>query len=102
MRFLSEQMLVQQLDSAADLVKTSKESSRLNTLWRELEPIHFSLEANPTSLPIGLSTQVLLLSSCYHIKATATGYYHVLAVFMILNVIHFTVNNVLVDELPIL
>lgn len=65
-RFLSEQMLVQQLDSAADIVKTSKESSRLATLWRELEPIHFSLDSNPTSLPIGLSIQVkgMDVSSC--------------------------------------
>ena len=63
MRFLSEQMLVQQLDSVADLVKTTKESSRLSTLWRELEPIHCSLESNPTSLPIGLSVQVTPLPS---------------------------------------
>lgn len=57
-RFLSEQMLVQQLDSCADLVKTTKESQRLSTLLRELEPIHFSLSNNSTSLPIGPSIQV--------------------------------------------
>ncbi|KAI9556899.1 hypothetical protein GHT06_016693 [Daphnia sinensis] len=57
-RFLSEQMLVQQLDSCADVVKSTKESQRLSTLLRELEPIHFSLGNNPTSLPIGPSLQV--------------------------------------------
>jgi phosphatidylinositol-4-phosphate 3-kinase len=57
-RFLSEQMLVQQLDSCADLVKSTKESQRLNTLLRELEPIHSSLGNNSTSLPIGPSLQV--------------------------------------------
>lgn len=51
-------MLVQQLDSCADLVKSTKESQRLNTLLRELEPIHFSLGNNSTSLPIGPSLQV--------------------------------------------
>lgn len=55
---MSEQLLVQQLDSCADLVKTTKESQRLNTLLRELEPIHFSLSNNSTSLPIGPSIQV--------------------------------------------
>lgn len=57
-RFLSEQLLVQQLDSCADVVKTTKESQRLNTLLRELEPIHLSLVNNATSLPIGPSLQV--------------------------------------------
>lgn len=51
-------MLVQQLDSCADVVKSTKESQRLSTLLRELEPIHFSLGNNPTSLPIGPSLQV--------------------------------------------
>ena len=51
-------MLVQQLDSCADLVKITKESHRLNTLLHELEPIHFSLKSDPTSLPISPSIQV--------------------------------------------
>lgn len=65
-RFLSEQLLVQQLDSCADLVKTTKESHRLATLHRELEPIHSSLVSNATSLPIGPSIQVngLEVRSC--------------------------------------
>ena len=41
-RFLSEQMLVQQLDSVSDQVKTTKESQQLSTLIRELDQIHFS------------------------------------------------------------
>ena len=65
-RFCAEQLLVQQLDSCADIVKNTKESQRLNTLLRELEPIHTSLVSNPTSLPIGPSLQVrgLEVRSC--------------------------------------
>lgn len=63
---MSEQLLVQQLDSCAHLVKTTKESLRLSTLFRELEPIHFFLVNNPTSLPISPSLQVqgLEVRSC--------------------------------------
>lgn len=57
-RFLSEQLLVQQLDSCADLIKSTKDSHRMPTLARELEPIHASLANNPTSLPVGASLQV--------------------------------------------
>lgn len=51
-------MLVQQLDSCADLIKSTKDSHRMPVLARELEPIHASLANNATSLPVGASLQV--------------------------------------------
>ena len=69
---MSEQLLVQQLDSCAELVKITKETLRLNILFRELEPIHFSLEATPTSLPISPSLQVRSLLFSSFISALCT------------------------------
>ena len=64
-RFFGEQVLVQELDACAELVKTTKESARLAALHARLEPIHDSLQRCPASIPISASLQVSLSLSLF-------------------------------------
>lgn len=59
-RFLSQQMLVKGLLDVAQSVKTTKESLRLQTLARDLEWVHRSLNeaSSPTCLPLSPALEV--------------------------------------------
>ncbi|KAL0272748.1 UNVERIFIED_CONTAM: hypothetical protein PYX00_005609 [Menopon gallinae] len=58
-RFMSQQVLVQNLFEVAEEVKRAKESVRLKTLHSRLESIHHNLEDTPTSLPLSSSVCVV-------------------------------------------
>ncbi|CAG0893611.1 unnamed protein product [Cyprideis torosa] len=51
----SQDVLIQQLDSAAATLKTTSDSMRLSALTREMEEIHEILKHQPTALPLSLS-----------------------------------------------
>lgn len=58
LRFLSQQLLVKSLNDVAEAVKSTKESLRLKSLLTSLEPLHQTLQDNPTSLPLSPSLLV--------------------------------------------
>lgn len=54
-RFLAQQVLMQELDKAADSVKTAKDSSRATTLLRHMENLQHQLITTPTLVPLSAS-----------------------------------------------
>uniref|UniRef100_A0A8D8S4J0 Phosphatidylinositol 4-phosphate 3-kinase C2 domain-containing subunit alpha n=1 Tax=Cacopsylla melanoneura TaxID=428564 RepID=A0A8D8S4J0_9HEMI len=57
-RFMCQQLLVKNLHSIAENIKTCKESHRMRTLSSELESLHTALQQTPTCLPLSPSLEV--------------------------------------------
>ncbi|XP_060523562.1 phosphatidylinositol 4-phosphate 3-kinase C2 domain-containing subunit alpha isoform X2 [Cylas formicarius] len=56
--FISQQLLVKQLDDSADNVKKAKDSQKLTQLHRDLDQLNVYLNETPTSLPLSLTLKV--------------------------------------------
>ncbi|XP_026681872.1 phosphatidylinositol 4-phosphate 3-kinase C2 domain-containing subunit gamma-like [Diaphorina citri] len=57
-RFMCQQLLVKNLHSIAENIKTCKESHRMRNLTSELEGLHAMLQDTPTCLPLSPSLEV--------------------------------------------
>ncbi|KAK7070689.1 Phosphatidylinositol 4-phosphate 3-kinase C2 domain-containing subunit alpha [Halocaridina rubra] len=57
-RLLTQEAILRSLYATAMNIKDTKDSQRMNVLCRDLENIHYTLEANPTSLPLSPSLEV--------------------------------------------
>ncbi|XP_069950780.1 phosphatidylinositol 4-phosphate 3-kinase C2 domain-containing subunit beta-like isoform X2 [Cherax quadricarinatus] len=57
-RLLTQEAILRSLYATAMNIKDTKDSQRINVLSRDLENIHYSLEASPTSLPLSPSLEV--------------------------------------------
>ncbi|XP_045593845.1 phosphatidylinositol 4-phosphate 3-kinase C2 domain-containing subunit alpha isoform X2 [Procambarus clarkii] len=57
-RLLTQEAVLRSLYGTAMNIKDMKDSQRMHLLSRDLENIHFSLEASPTSLPLSPSLEV--------------------------------------------
>lgn len=66
--FFSQQVLVKDLNDAADAVKKSKDSQKITVLHNRLRVIDASLNENPTSLPLSPTIRVVgvQVKNCFY------------------------------------